>query len=238
MFHETKLSVIHRVATRRVEIARALAIDLKDENEIAAAVEEISHVIYSALLVLRQVDRLASEAKQRQALQRLLKAPTLSLALLDSEDARVANRIASHLPKRVELPKGSEPSPDQIKTAVTAAVATLGPKKKGRSPGTLSLAQRQFALGVAVTWVNYKGLPPTRRYDAYKKKEYGPFFDFVELVLSMLPTRFRSMKIKGNLKKPRSLVTMACREYRLAKKSGDPAQLRGNLSELRWLPLL
>jgi hypothetical protein len=236
MFHETKLPSIRRVDTQRVELAQALNLD--DESEIATAVEDISHVIYSALLVFREVDRLASEAKQRQALQRLLKAPTLTLALLDKEDARVVNRIALHLPKRVELPKGFEPSPDQIKTAIAAAVATLGPKKKGRSPGTMSLAQRQFALGLAVTWVNYRGLPPTRRYDFYKKKEYGPFFDFVELVLSLLPVRFRSMKIKGNLKRPRSLVTMACREYRLAKESGDPTQLRGNLSEARWLPSL
>jgi hypothetical protein len=236
MFDEKKLPSIHRIGARRVEIARAL--DLDDESEITAAVEEISHVLYSALLVLRQVDCLASEAKQRKALQRLSKVRNPTIALLDQQDARVANRIAPHLPKRVQLPKGSDPSPGQIKTAIAAALATLGPKKQGRSRGTLSLAQRQFALGLAVTWVNYRGLPPTRRYEFYKKTEYGPFFDFVELVLSTLPTRFRSMKIKGNLKRPRSLVTMACREYRLAKESGDPTQLRGNLSEARWLPLL
>ena len=236
MFHETKLPSIRRVATRRVEIAKALNLD--DETEITAAVEEIVHVMYSALLVFRQVDRLQSEAKQRQALQRLAKVPNPTMSLIDQQDARVANRIALHLPKRIELPRGSDPSPIQIKTAIAAARLALGSKKQGRSAGTMSLAQRQFALGLAVTWVNHTGLKPTRRYDFYKKKEYGPFFDFVELVLSMLPTRFRSMKIKGNLKRPRSLVIMACREYRLVKESGDPTQLRGNLSEARWLPSL
>jgi len=236
VFHDTKLPSIHRVAIRRVEIAKAL--HLEDESEVTGAIEDLSHAIYSALLVFRQVDRLASEAKQRQTLRRLSKVRKPTMALLDQQDARVENRIASHLPKRVELPKGSEPSPGQIKAAIAAALISLGPKKEGRSRGTLSLAQRQFALGLAVVWVNYRGLPPTRRYDFYKKKEYGPFFDFVELMLSTLPVRFRRMKIKGNLKKPRSLVTMACTEYRLAKKSRDPTRLRGNLSEARWLPSL
>ena len=66
MLHEKDLPSIHRVAVRRVEIAHAL--NLKDESEITAAIEEINHVLYSALLVFRQVDRLASEAKQGQVL--------------------------------------------------------------------------------------------------------------------------------------------------------------------------
>ena len=41
MFHDTKLPLIHRVATRRVEIAQAL--NLEDESEVAAAIEDISH---------------------------------------------------------------------------------------------------------------------------------------------------------------------------------------------------
>ena len=236
MFHEATLPSIHRVAARRAELA--LALSLEDESEITAAVEDLSHVLYSALLVFARVDRLASEAKQRQALQRLAKVPNPTMALIDQQDARVANRIALHLPKRVELPRGSDPSPIQIKTAIAAARIALGSKKQGRSAGTMSLAQRQFALGLAVTWVHHTGLKPTRRYDFYRKKEYGPFYDFVELVLSMLPVGFRSAKIKGNLKRPRSLVIMACGEYRLAKESGDPVQLRGNLSEARWRPLL
>jgi hypothetical protein len=211
---------------------------LEDENEIAAAVEEISHALYSALLVFRHVDRLASEAKQRQALQRLTKAPNPTIALIDQQDARVANRIALHLPRRVEFSPGTGPSSSQIKIAIVAARAELGVKKAGRSPGTISLAQRQFALGLANLWVHHTGLPATRRFNAYANVEYGPFFEFVKLVLSMLPLRFRSMKIKGNLKNPRSLVAMACKEYRLATESGDPRQLRGNLAEARWLPSL
>lgn len=236
MFHETMLPSIHRVAIRRAELA--LALSLGDESEITAAVEELSHVLYSALLVLAEIDRLASEATQRQALRRVAKALNPTMALVDQQDARVANRIASHLPKLAEVPKGSEPSQDQIRAAIAAALGDLGPKRQGRSPGTVSWAQRQFALGLAVFWTTYSGLPPTRRYNFYEKKEYGPFFDFVRLVLSMLPTRFRSMKIKGNLRNPRALVMMACKEYRLAAASGDPRQLRGNLPEARWLPSL
>ena len=51
-----KLPSIYRVAIRRAEIAHAL--NLEDESEITAATEELSHVLHSALLVLRQVDRL------------------------------------------------------------------------------------------------------------------------------------------------------------------------------------
>jgi hypothetical protein len=225
MFHVTNVSSIHRIAIRRAEIAHALSLD--DESEITAAIEDVSHVVYSAWLFFREVDRLASEAKQRQALQRLLRAPTLMLALLNSEDARVANRIASHLPKRVELPKGSEPSPNQIKTAIAAAVATLGSKKK--RPVT---RYGEFGATPVRPWTRrHLGQPYGPAADAairlLEKKEYGPFFDFVELVLSMLPVRFRSMKIKGNLKNPRSLGTMACAKYRLATESGDPRQLVG-----------
>ena len=236
MFHKDRLPVMPRVAARKVDIARAL--NLEEENEIAAAVEEMSHVLYSALVILRHVDRLASEARQRQDLWRLAKAHEPTMALIEQQDARVIDRIALHLPKRVELPPDSDPSPAQIKTAIAAARAGLGAKKIGRSPGTASLAQRQFALGLAGIWVHHTGRPPTRRFNAYENVEYGPFFEFVKLVLSMLPLRFRSMKIKGNLKNPRSLVAMACKEYRLATESGDPRQLRGNLAEARWLPSL
>jgi hypothetical protein len=71
--------------------------------------------------------------------------------------------------------------------AIVAALAELGVKKPGRSLGTLSLAQRQFTLGLANVWVHDTGLPLTRRFNAYESKEYGPFFDFVKLVISMLP---------------------------------------------------
>src|SRR5438105_142523 len=101
MFHEKTLPTIRRVAARKDDVSRALS--LEDEAEITAAVEEISHVLYSALLIFRHVDRAASEAKQRQALQRLAKARNPTIAVIDEQDARVANRIALHLPMRAEL---------------------------------------------------------------------------------------------------------------------------------------
>ena len=137
MFHETKLVSIHRVATRRVELA--LALGLEEESEITAAVEELSHVLYSALLVLAEVDCLASEAKQRQALRRLANAPNPTMALVDQQDARVVNRVASHLPKLSEVPKGSDPSQDQIKAAIAAAFADLGAEATGPVTGDRKL---------------------------------------------------------------------------------------------------
>lgn len=206
-----------RIAHHRHEIASALALD--DKSEIDAVFEELRTLFFRCLSFLRDVDGAASVARQRISLAAFRKTGQYTAEAFWKLDPATQNRIATHYRGRIDL-TGNRISNRLLRIGVERAIDELGPPRRGRPSKTDSLALRQFALGLADIYHRHTGKMPARRRNDYRALEYGPFRDFVSVILGLLPRRLRSIKSAGR-HAPDYLVRLAITELREGRKSGD-----------------
>jgi len=120
------------------------AFKLEDSIEVAAVVEDIE-TEFARCQYLAKLDDGASLADQRKILVSLKPSDVRWEA--DIDDA-VLSRIGKFLPGgRIRLFTNDDPpSESELGPAIEKALQSLGPVKRGRSPGTASLAMRQLGL--------------------------------------------------------------------------------------------
>jgi hypothetical protein len=120
-----------------------------------------------------------------------------------------------------------------------AALARRGSRirhsKRGRGrPVGANWAASQLGLGLATIWSEHGGRKPTRRFDAIGGSgECGPYWDFVALILSVLPARLQ-IKRKGQVPKVDHLVRASIDEFKAAREAPEEYRRRGLLDEQRW----
>ncbi len=230
-----------RLESRREDIARSLWPDPNNEadgREIDAALEDLAYWLNRSWLFLRHADRNASIAVQRKVLADLAANPVTDIRGLDDLDPAVLIRIGSHLtddgpqrgPFRVMI---GAVTVQEIREAILSALNSLGTARRGRPPGTDSLALRQLAYGLAAVWASYSGSAPARRVAFDDHNEYGPFRTFVASVLDALPRRIR-MTRKGGVRGVDFIVRLGVQGFRAAQTG--PASMRpfGPLEDSRW----
>ena len=111
---------------------------------------------------------------------------------------------------------------------------TTGTGRRGRPPGSSNWASQQLGLGLATIWFAYTGRPPTRRVDGYGDgQEYGPYRDFVEGVMAVVPRRLRATR-KGCIPQVDHLVRIGVNEFNASQVSPMESLRRGLLDERRW----
>jgi len=111
---------------------------------------------------------------------------------------------------------------------------TASTGRRGRPPGSSNWASRQLGLGLANIWFAYTGRPPTRRVDGYGDgREYGPYRDFVEGFMDVVPQRLRATR-KGWIPQVDHLVRVGVNEFKAAQVSSEESLRRGLLDERRW----
>ena len=115
------------------------------EREIDAAISDLTSVFVRCVLMLREVDRTASEAKQRANLHELLNRGDFSRSTLEGLDPATQNRILSYHPLGPLALYSDELGDDAIREGVRRALKDLGSRKPGRPRGTESVALRQCA---------------------------------------------------------------------------------------------
>ena len=219
-----------RAADRRLRDAEddlANLLDLPNDSERAAVVDELLGVFFRSLSFAFEVDRNASEAKQRKILKAYVKNGDYSPETFDGLDTAAQNRLLAELPEGPLALYLRELSPAEIGEAAAKALVSLGPAKMGRPPQINSLAARMCALGLANTFAKAKG-EPKRIVDPLTHAESGEFYEFVGRVVDCLPDRVRSYK-SGGLKRHDYLVRLGIEERKAAKKrvkqSGNTALL-------------
>lgn len=109
--------------------------------------------------------------------------------------------------------------------------AATGRRGRGRPPGSGNVAVRQLHLGLATLWHRLTGRPATRAWDPYGLgAEYGPYLDFVHLVIGAIPTRIRPTR-KGAV--PHS-VRMGVDEAKRARSAAEEYRRRGLVESELW----
>jgi hypothetical protein len=230
-----------RLRLRRPEIARSLALDPTDEaaaRELDVALEDLAYWLTRSWLFLRHADRNASIAGQRSILAELVAKPIENLAVIDELDPAILIRIGTHLgadgrqtgPFRLTTGAASV---EEVRLAISSALAALGPARRGRPPSTSSLALRQLAYGLAAVWVSVTGSAPTRRVTLKGHHEYGPYRTFVATVLDALPRQLRTTR-KGAVRGVDFIARLGVESYRAAQTAPSPTQPFGPLEDTRW----
>ena len=105
---------------------------------------------------------------------------------------------------------------------------------RGRPVGAANWAVGQLGLGLAMFWEEYVLRKPTRRFDAIGNKgEYGPYREFVALIVSVLPGRLQ-IKRKGQVPKIDHFVRTSIDEFKVARQAPEEYRRRALVDEQRW----
>ena len=212
---------------------------LEESEDIAPVVEDIE-TLFARCECLAKVDSGASLAAQRKILTSLKPSEVRSGADLD--DA-VRSRIGMFLPgDPIRLFTNDDPpSESELGPAIAKALQSLGPVKRGRSPGTASLAMRQLALGLADIWKQQALTFPSRKVlkrmlqnGEDVSEERGSYNHFVNDVFEVAPSSLRKPR-KGKVATANYIARLGIAELKKREQDGSEAALRGLLPESLWL---
>lgn len=131
---------------------------------------------------------------------------------------------------RLRRADGRDKQMDSRRLAALELRAGSG-RKRGRPVGSLNHAVLQLHLSLATIWQRHTGQPPRRRYDAMNRNaEYGPYQDFVHLIIGTLPRQLRPMR-KGRVP---VTVRPGIEEAKLARVAEGEYRRRGLVDEGLW----
>ena len=212
---------------------------LEESEDIAPVVEDIE-TLFARCECFAKVDSGPSLAGQRKFLAKLNPWEVRSEA--DIDDA-VLSRIGMSLPGgSIRLfTNDHPPSESELGPAIEKARQSLGPVKRGRSPGTISLAMRQLALGLAHIWKQQALKSPSRKVLKRRlqngedvSEERGSYNHFVNAVCEFAPSSLRKPR-KGKVATANYIARLGIAELKKREQDGSEAALRGLLPESLWL---
>ncbi len=233
-------AIEHRVAGNIESIAAPLGID--DPTEREALAEAVTIELRRAWAYLRDVQSAASEPATRKLLYELLRAKDLVMEV-ERADPTVRRLIEEH--DWMERGKGFieniTTDPAHLRKAVSRALTAVTKKNASSRPsGTAQFSEHLLADSLARVFERFGGRA-TRRFDAYAGHEYGPYRDFVQAVLQVVPRRLQ--RSPGRVGKSRNpvdyMVRLSARHtYRTPKKPSVYAGSGGDLfSIINSLPV-
>ena len=127
------------------------------------------------------------------------------------------------------------PEDVELSGAIVQARMSLEPVRRGRSPGTYSLATQQLALGLAVIWREWTQRNPTRSVQSFSTYyEGGPFHGFVTEIVGVAPAQLRKPR-KGKIPSTDHLVRSALQAFKDADARDTEQSRRGLIDEEAWL---
>ncbi len=169
---------------------------------IDLAIEEITGELRRCWGLLRDVNRALSDAQVYRRLEHIVAHADHVVELFEESDPETKAIIEDHYPGGWLSLESSEPDGQKLLDAVRAAKATVPPPSRGRPAGTGDFASAKLASALAEIYRRHSGNTPARRVAQDRgsgQLEYGPFKDFVEEIVSIIPHRLRRSE-KGGLK--------------------------------------
>ena len=212
---------------------------LEESEDVAPVVEDIE-TLFARCECFAKVDSGASLAGQRKILATLKPSEVRSEA--DIDDA-VLSRIGMSLPGgSIRLFTNYDPpSESELGLAIEKASQSLGPVKRGRSPGTASLAMRQLGLGLAHIWKQQALKFPSRKVLKRRledgedvSEERGSFNHFVNDVFEVAPSSLRKPR-KGKVPTANYIARIGIAELKKREQDGSEEAVRGLLPDTLWL---
>ena len=179
-------TIERRVRANIDSISAPLGLD--DPSERDALVDAITVELRRAWAYLRDVQHAASDQAARHILQALLKADDL-VEGVERSDPTVRRLIEEHdWPSRGKVfLEEIVDDPHRLRKAVSRALrATTKSRTSARPKGSIQFAEHVLAKSLARVFERFGGRA-TRRHEAYGGYEYGPYRDFIEAVLGIIP---------------------------------------------------
>lgn len=200
-------AIDRRLIRYRTAIAKVL--ELTEETEIDAVLENLSSELRRCWSVLRDVNKAGSEAQVYNILKHLLaKRGQLDHTVWEIDPATRA-LIEDHHPDGPCALESSPTSSKRLRQAAEAAFESLERPKRGRPKATINYAQHRLSKGLAEVYKNATGRTPGRSvkeetvegigsdghyHHAYIYNEQGPFHAFVSLIISLIPRKLRPLE--------------------------------------------
>lgn len=187
-------NAIGRRLARQGERLAALT-GLTDPAEIDDLLEELATELRRCWAILRDINRAASDARVRRTLQMLLKVEDGLYNGVMAADPNTRSLIEDSWPGGQRFLENIGPSDEaMLHQAVRNALGQLPASPRGRPKGTEDHASGELAGRLAVVYQKYSGQAPSRRVDPQTNTEYGPYRDFVAMVVEIFPARLRRYK--------------------------------------------
>jgi hypothetical protein len=197
-------AIDRRLIRHRNAIAEEL--ELTEDKEIDAVLENLSSELRRCWSLLRDVNKAGSEAQVYHTLKHLLaKRGQLNHTVWEIDPATRA-LIEDHHPDGPCALESSPTSSKRLRQAAEAAFHSLEKPKRGRPKTTINYAQHRLSKGLAEVYKNATGRTPGRSvkeetvegigsdghyHHAYIYKEQGPFHVFVSLIINLIPRQLR-----------------------------------------------
>lgn len=178
------------------------------------ALEEISGELRRAWALLRDVNRAGSSAQAYRLLERLEADPDRAVELFGSIDPHVRHLIEEAYPGGWVALEADGPDAHVLRETISRLRAALPKPEKGRPAGTKDFASEKLASGLADIYERFSGNAAARRLlvDHSKlsntHKEYGPFKNFVDEILTVVPPKLRRTQ-RGGLRSSDYFVRIA-----------------------------
>ncbi len=181
---------------------------------IDLAIGELSAELRRCWSLLRDVNRAASLSRVYHNLEQVETDPDNFLISLDSLDPETRAHIEDFHPGGwMAVEEGKVTAQSLAAAARSARLSTPRPRR-GRPLGTRDHAGERLARGLADIYYRYRGTKPARRVRPERGGvEYGPFKEFVEEVMSVVPRRLRQTS-KGGHKGIDHLVRVGVKHIR------------------------
>jgi plasmid stabilization system protein ParE len=175
-------------------------------HRIDLAMEELAGELRRCWALLRDVNRAGSSAQVYGTLQ-VIEASPRAFADLDALyriEPETRALIEDYYPGGWIALEQAPIDAEALSQAVRDALASISKPGRGRPHGTKDFAGERLAIGLATIYAEYRE-PPVRRVLVEHGIEYGPFKNFVEDVVSIIPRRLRRTG-KGAIKSVDHLV--------------------------------
>ncbi len=178
------------------------------------ALDDIAGELRRCWALLRDVNRTASTAQAYKILEQLEANPDKAAELIDCIDPRVRHLIEETYPGGWMALQVDGPDPQMLINAISNVRSSLPKPKKGRPAGTKDFASERLASALADIYERYTNKRATRRLLVDESKEsethveYGPFKDFVDETLAVIPPILRRTR-RGGLRGSDNFVRTA-----------------------------
>ena len=172
----------------------AFPCSIQFNSRIDALIEDLANALCLAWALHRDVTGAASDPQVRKNLRLLLAEPEKIRDRIWKIDPNTRGIIETFLPAGSRILETAEHTDDQLRATVEAALISMRIPQRGRPASSVDYASHFLGERLAEIFEKYSGQRPTRRVHPETHVEYGPFHDFVAIVLSVVPRRLLQYK--------------------------------------------
>ena len=158
--------------------------------EFNALIQDLSNALRRAWGILRDVNRAGSDAQIYHTLEALIREPEKILSSIWSIDLATRSLIEDHHPDGPLALEDKSIDAEHTIAACNEALRSLPSPKPSRPKGTQNYAQRHLATALAEIYARHVA-KPTRIFDSDKNVLRGPFKDFVQVIMDIIPMQLK-----------------------------------------------